>query len=99
MEVQAAQAHDYQTTINVLLTLLGLAVGIAAAYFGIIRQMNKLKIDVAVQDVRLTQAQATADLGLKLDQEVLAQQTKLIEQNNLLINQIIAHSRVFGEPS
>lgn len=95
MEVQP---HDYQTIINVLLTLLGFAAGIGVAHFGILRQLNKIKTDVAVQEIKLKQAQSAADLALTLHQETLTLQTKMVEQNNLLINQIIAHSQIQKEP-
>lgn len=91
--------ESYQTIINVLLTLLGLAAGIGVAHFGILRQLNKVKTTVAVHDVQLNSVQTDMDRALESQHQAITLITKVIEQNNLLINQIIVHARLEKEPS
>ncbi len=76
--------------IRLLILLLGLLGGVGSAHTFIVRKVNRNERDIAVNETRLINVEHQVRANAEMGQKQLELMTRIVDQNNLMIQKIIA---------
>lgn len=78
-----------QWLIRLVFTLLGLLGGLGGSQLTILNRMGDMKTDAAVRDERIAHNSDQLGTVMDMQQQSLQLMTRMVDQNNLLIQQVL----------